>query len=172
MINEKLFDPEANPLGDLTLKQREVLDLLIEHKTSKRISRMLGISPHTVDQRLTQARDKLGAGNRGEAAQAYRRLRSLYEPSIYQFPYMEKNGCPFDPGADTDEAEPITVPPLPASLTDHQVIADYRVGSELFEGRWGTLARLVAILVIALFLVLLVLGGVSMFVALSHLPGL
>ena len=36
-------------LAGLTAKQREVLDLLIEHKTSKEIARELGISPHTVD---------------------------------------------------------------------------------------------------------------------------
>lgn len=39
----------ADLLDQLTAKQREVLDLLIEHKTSKEISRQLGISPHTVD---------------------------------------------------------------------------------------------------------------------------
>lgn len=45
-----------NPLVELTAKQREVLDLLIQHMTSKEISRQLGISPHTVDQRIMLAR--------------------------------------------------------------------------------------------------------------------
>ena len=43
-------------LAGLTAKQREVLDLLIEHKTSMEIARRLGISPHTVDQRIQFAK--------------------------------------------------------------------------------------------------------------------
>lgn len=54
----------------LTAKQCEVLDLLIEHQTSKEISRKLGISPHTVDQRIMLARAKLNVGTRSEVAQA------------------------------------------------------------------------------------------------------
>src|SRR6478752_3465006 len=53
-------------LAGLTAKQREVLDLLIEHKTSKEIARELGISPHTVDQRIQFAKEKLGASSRSE----------------------------------------------------------------------------------------------------------
>ena len=73
-------------LSGLTDKQREVLDLLIEHKTSKEIARLLGISPHTVDQRIFFAKEKLGAASRNEAAAAYRRLvdvsgRTTYENS-------------------------------------------------------------------------------------------
>jgi len=64
----------AEVLPSLTDKQRAVLDLLIEHKTSKEISRELGISPHTVDQRIMLARAKLGVVTRIEVAQAYRRL--------------------------------------------------------------------------------------------------
>src|SRR5687767_15718396 len=64
----------AAGLAGLTDKQREVLDLLIEHKTSKEIARTLGISPHTVDQRIFFAKEKLGAASRNEAAAAYRRL--------------------------------------------------------------------------------------------------
>src|SRR6187399_2210258 len=73
-------------LAGLTAKQRQVLDLLIEHKTSKEIARQLGISPHTVDQRIQFAKEKLGAGSRNEAAAAYRQLvvlsgRVTYEDS-------------------------------------------------------------------------------------------
>ena len=64
----------GDPLRGLTTKQCQVLDLLIQHKTSKEISRMLGISPHTVDQRILLARAKLQVGTRSETAQAYRRL--------------------------------------------------------------------------------------------------
>src|SRR6187455_753788 len=71
-------------LAGLTTKQREVLDLLIEHKTSKQIARQLGISPHTVDQRIFFAKEKLGAGSRSEVAVAYRRLLGVSGRVTYQ----------------------------------------------------------------------------------------
>ena len=61
-------------LSGLTEKQRQVLDLLIDHKTSKEIARELRISPHTVDQRIQFAKDKLGARSRSDVAVIYRRL--------------------------------------------------------------------------------------------------
>ena len=71
-------------LAGLTAKQREVLDLLIEHKTSKEIARQLGISPHTVDQRIQFAKEKLGASSRSEVAQLYRRLIEICGQLTYQ----------------------------------------------------------------------------------------
>jgi hypothetical protein len=47
--------------------------------------------------------------------------------------------------------------------------ADFQVGPELFDGRYGTLVRLGSIFAIALFLVLVVLGGLAMFNQLSQL---
>ena len=46
---------------------------------------------------------------------------------------------------------------------------DYAVVPELFEGRYGTLMRLGAIIAIAVFLVFLVLGGLAIFSQLSEL---
>src|SRR5690606_341435 len=46
---------------------------------------------------------------------------------------------------------------------------DYAVVPELFEGRYGTLFRLGAILAIAMVLVFLVLGGLAIFSELSEL---
>src|SRR6478736_5066616 len=71
-------------LAGLTGKQREVLDLLIEHKTSKEIARQLGISPHTVDQRIQFAKEKLGANSRSEVAQLYRRLVEICGQLTYE----------------------------------------------------------------------------------------
>lgn len=67
----------------LTEKQRACLDLLIEHKTSKEIARLLDISKHTVDQRLNAARDTLGAQDRNEAAFLYRQLKQIYDRMTY-----------------------------------------------------------------------------------------
>lgn len=86
-------DKQENPLADLTAKQREVLDLLIQHKTSKEISRILGISPHTVDQRIMLARAKLQVSTRGEVAQAYRILIDTYERSIYEESHVAGAGA-------------------------------------------------------------------------------
>ena len=55
----------------LTEKQCEALDLVLQHYSSKEISRILGISPRSVDQRLDAARARLGAATRVEAARIY-----------------------------------------------------------------------------------------------------
>ncbi|AMG75526.1 helix-turn-helix transcriptional regulator [Sphingopyxis granuli] len=67
----------------LTEKQRACLDLLIEHKTSKEIARLLDISKHTVDQRLNAARDTLGARDRNETAFLYGQLKQIYDRVTY-----------------------------------------------------------------------------------------
>lgn len=67
----------------LTDKQRACLDLLLEHLTSKQIARRLGISKHTVDQRLAGAREILGASDRSEAAFIYGQLKPIYDRMTY-----------------------------------------------------------------------------------------
>ncbi|MBE1529849.1 DNA-binding CsgD family transcriptional regulator [Sphingopyxis sp. OAS728] len=67
----------------LTEKQRACLDLLIDHRTSKEIARLLDISKHTVDQRLNAARDSLGAQDRNETAFIYRQLKQIYDRVTY-----------------------------------------------------------------------------------------
>ncbi len=180
-----------NPLVELTAKQRDVLDLLIQHKTSKEISRILGISPHTVDQRIMFARSKLGVGTRGEVAQAYRRLVETYEQPVYEHSHV---GFPPLPGAsalqeDTEsDQSPARVPlrtlpsleafgiesgkraePRPELFaTDGgDEIAYHRVLPEMFDGPNGTLMRLGYIGGLTVFMILIVLGGLSMFAQLS-----
>jgi len=106
MSDEQVPPPGGNPLEALTLKQREVLEFIMEHKTSKEISRLLGISPHTVDQRVTQARAKLGMNRRGEVASEYRRLKTIYEedgascktPGLNLVDFAPVATCPADLG--------------------------------------------------------------------------
>lgn len=82
-------DSGSHPSNDedrwnrLTEKQRVCLDLLIEHKTSKEIARLLDISKHTVDQRLNAARDTLGAQDRNGSAFIYRQLKQKYDRVTY-----------------------------------------------------------------------------------------
>lgn len=158
------------PLAELTAKQREVLDLLIEHKTSKEIGRELGISPHTVDQRIQFARVKLGARTRGEAAAVYRRLLDTYGQMTYENSYLAGFAPPQDRGDGTqgpfrDRSHLGRAHPAQPVSTE----AEIQVVPELFEGRYGTLMRLGAIVAIAVFLVIFVLGGLAIFSQLSEL---
>lgn len=180
-------------LTSLTDKQRAVLDLLIEHKTSKEISRILGISHHTVDQRIMLARAKLGVATRGEVAQAYRRLLadtaangtaqasalnpSISERSVYDFSDV---ALPLDALQDRvreDVAEWISPQPTRREV---QATSAYRGGAapaepyhhvlpEMFDGPYGTYIRLGTIAVFAMFLILIVMGGLAMFAQLSQI---
>lgn len=158
-------------LAGLTPKQRQVLDLLIEHKTSKEIARQLGISPHTVDQRIQFAKEKLGAANRNEAAALYRRLTEICGQMTYDDSYVANAWAGLDNGFGTQGSFAVarqrerTWPGegSGANLGSRQVVP------ELFEGRYGTLMRLGAIVGLAVFLVFLVLGGLAIFSQLSEL---
>ena len=63
--------------ANLTPKQREVLQLVAGHLTSKEIARQTGISPSAANQRIAAACRRLGLRNRREAARFY--LGSLVE---------------------------------------------------------------------------------------------
>jgi len=158
-------------LAGLTAKQREVLDLLIEHKTSKEIARRLGISPHTVDQRIQFAKEKLGATSRNEAAAVYRRLSELSGQLTYEESHLVSRA----PAVENRLGTLVSSPSVEFSSRGwtrsgpYGNGADLAVVPELFEGRYGTLVRLGAIIAIAVFLVILVLGGLAILSQLSEL---
>lgn len=182
-------DVFENPLVELTGKQREVLDLLIQHKTSKEISRLLGISPHTVDQRIMLARAKLGVATRGEVAQAYRRLIETYEQPVYEISHVGFPPLPVASPAREDTVAEAAETWFPAQVqqaprvgagdhvTQKDRVADpsgrdqhegyYHVLPEMFDGPNGTLLRLGYIGGVTVFLILIFLGGLSMFAQLS-----
>ncbi len=175
----------------LTAKQCQVLDLLIQHKTSKEISRLLGISPHTVDQRIMLARAKLNVGTRSEVAQAYRKLLDatvkttnpdIYQRSIYgssdvavvdncgQGEWQE--GVETAPsGHRTAELHRAGSSPRPMAqfLPEESSRGYYNVLPEAFDGRMGTLLRLGAIMLITVFLTLIILGGLAIYAELSQM---
>lgn len=160
--------------SSLTEKQRAVLDLLIEHKTSKEISRILGISPHTVDQRIDTARARLGFATRGELAGAWRRQREWPDAIPERLTHEDSRMSRQPVTADVRLREHT------AQFAGHQggsfllgrddprTVADYRVVPELFDGRWGTFARLAAIFLIALLMLMAVLAGFSIYIAVSQ----
>ena len=59
-------------LPALTAKQREVLALVADNRTSKEIAGLLGISESAVNQRIEIVRARLGGLPRGELARLYR----------------------------------------------------------------------------------------------------
>ncbi len=177
--------PEPDRLASLTQKQRDVLDLLVEFKTSKEISRILNISPHTVDQRVEASKAKLGAASRSELALIYREL--LEQAGTSDMPSIrraisERLTYETSQVAETDDAGhlPSRVGPALAPLKDPEpsnnavpdnIENEIRVVPELFDGRWGTLARLVTILAITILICIAFLGGLAIFVQVSHLVG-
>lgn len=173
-------DPGEGILNELTAKQRGVLDLLIQHKTSKEISRALGISPYTVDQRINLARAKLNLGNRNEVAHVYRQLisvsqQSIYEPSdIARSPFFPESQRRDDTEADMSSAVLQLVSAGQSIAPGYGTIAAqagsgaggiiyFHVLPEMFDGPHGTVLRLAFMVGIALFLMLVALGGMAMF---------
>ncbi len=64
------LDPTAR-LARLNDGQLDVVRLVAQHMSSKEIGRELGISHHTVDQRLKRVQGILGVSGRAEAARIY-----------------------------------------------------------------------------------------------------
>jgi DNA-binding CsgD family transcriptional regulator len=86
------IDPDS-PVARLSPGQIECLLLVDRHHSSKEIANHLGISPHTVDQRIRGALDKLGVERRGEAARMVADALSPDDPTyqrlIHQSPYID-----------------------------------------------------------------------------------
>jgi DNA-binding CsgD family transcriptional regulator len=87
------IDP-ASPVARLSDGQIECLLLVDQHHNSKEIAARLGISPHTVDQRIRGALEKLGVERRGEAARlvvaALPLGEAAYQRLIHQSPYIDR----------------------------------------------------------------------------------
>ena len=84
--------PES-PIARLSQGQIECLLLVDRHHSSKEIAARLGISPHTVDQRIRGALEKLGVERRGEAARLVAASISpdaaAYQRLIHQSPHID-----------------------------------------------------------------------------------
>ncbi len=92
------YDP-ASAVSRLSQGQIECLLLVDRHHNSKEIAARLGISPHTVDQRIRGALEKLGVERRGEAARLVAAAISpdddAYQRLIHQSPHID---LPTQPG--------------------------------------------------------------------------
>ena len=83
---------DADRIARLSEGQRACLRMVLRQMSSKEIARALGISRHTVDQRLRLAMRTLEAANRIEAARALAAHEggAPYQPSVYQTPHLDR----------------------------------------------------------------------------------
>ena len=93
-------DSADGRVARLTAGQLEVLRLVNQHLNSKEIGSQLGISPHTVDQRIRQANRTLGVSRRAEAARLIAEAEGAapYQRLISQPPYIDPQ--PISPETD------------------------------------------------------------------------
>ncbi len=59
-------DKKTDPMATMTLRQREILQLLAEGKSAKEIASVLGISPRTVEDHKYRLMESLGIENSAE----------------------------------------------------------------------------------------------------------
>jgi DNA-binding CsgD family transcriptional regulator len=176
-----MSEDDIRALTSLTVKQCEVLDRLLEHKSSKEIARELGISHHTVDQRLQFAKGKLGVVTRNECALEYRRLLQLSRdrtqevanvshPSLHEKSRSALQVISVDFAAERDGKDLIALEPQVRGRHDESVCKgdEYRVLPKMFDGPYGTFTRVGMIVLIVVLLLLIALGGVAFFGFLSQ----
>lgn len=92
-------DRVAQRVQRLTQGQLDCLRLVDQHLSSKEIAVELGISPHTVDQRVRQALQTLGVERRSQAARLVAQYSGPYQRLIHQSPHI-----PADPQSRHPEA--------------------------------------------------------------------
>lgn len=89
----------AARVAKLSPGQLDCLRLVDSHLSSKEIAVELGISPHTVDQRIRQSLQILGVDRRAQAARLVSMHSEPYQRLIHQPPHIEATGDPGDPEA-------------------------------------------------------------------------
>lgn len=160
-------------LSALTAKQREALDLLLQHKTSKEMSRILGVSPHTVDQRIETAKKKFRVSTRGELARAYSRSLQICQKLTYEdshMAYLLTDG-ERSSSDETNQSAELQGPDRTSSQEPGAPQRSYRVIPELFSGPSGVMFRVAAILVMATIMIVAFAGGVSIFLEMTEILG-
>jgi DNA-binding CsgD family transcriptional regulator len=99
-VAERAFGGEgdADEVGQrvarLSQGQLDCLRLVDQHLSSKEIAAELGISPHTVDQRVRGALQILGVERRTQAARLVATHCGPYQRLIHQSPYIEPEPDP------------------------------------------------------------------------------
>ena len=175
----RIGEDAENLLLSLSSKQREVLDLLLAHHTTKQMSKVLGLSPHTIDSRILDARAKLDASDRKDLIRRYSALldavRDYAEPipaGVADLPSDQRktmHGFPLvDFTHNLDEPEFTGLPRTPhfeleesASFVDFQRWSEAPSGPEALDARFGKSWRLVAIPVLAILIGMVLIWAVA-----------
>ncbi len=105
------FAPSSPNLPDLTRKQREVLALVADNRTSKEIAARLGISESAVNQRIESVRARLGGIPRGELARLFRQEQDNHSAE-------NEEKAPDDAGTWQNIQLPPTVPASHGAATE------------------------------------------------------
>ena len=161
-------DVARSLLESLTQRERDVLDLVLLHQTSKEIARELAIAPNTVDMRIKNARRKLGVSDRAELARYYTSIKATCGLTTCGFPVIDESRprqeekaqeLPLEPNFQINDASfarqfywerPVTL-------------------LEAMDEKFGRMGRVGGILLGALAFALIVLIVVSLSVALGDL---
>lgn len=166
-------NPDFALLSRLTAKQREVLDLVLAHKSSKEIARVLEISPYTVDQRITGARQKFGVLTRGELAREYSRLRGVVcEETVYQDSHMvfqspSRHELPQD--QQTDPVFMLSDSSFLKMDVPWHLNPEPQVGLEALDNRFGIFGRVALIFGLAALIAFLMVSMLAIAQTLSNI---
>ena len=93
-VDMKSSVPDPSPVSRLTPGQLDCLRLVDQHLSSKEIAIELGISSHTVDQRIRGALQILGVERRSQAARLVAQELGPYQRLIHQSPHIEASPDP------------------------------------------------------------------------------
>jgi DNA-binding CsgD family transcriptional regulator len=173
-VNQEARD--SGLLDQLTVKEREVLDLVLQHKPSKQIARELGLAPNTIDMRLRSAREKLGTTDRNATARAYSMLLAACGKTTCGFSVMDDFPALPLTGA-RDRKEDATFVLQDAGFFNGQAPWDTRIspigGLEALGDRFGAWTRIALVIGLAALLAMTVLAVFAIAESLSHveLPG-
>lgn len=161
-------------LTGLSEGQKAALALVAQYKSSKEIARILGISPHTVDQRMKRVQAILGVNSRFEAARLFAAApaQTTEQPGttwgdlIYHPSDIPIGAPPADTGASAAEEDQAA----DRAMTLHQAQAAYADG---FVG-WKTKRPWYSVLLEAgqanemtLLARAVCIGGITLFAVLS-----
>ena len=93
-VDMKSSVPGPSSVSRLTPGQLDCLRLVNQHLSSKEIAVELGISSHTVDQRIRGALQILGVERRSQAARLVAQELGPYQRLIHQSPHIEASANP------------------------------------------------------------------------------
>ena len=167
-----MFDENSCIASSLSDKQREVLELVVARNSSKEIARKLGISKHTVDQRIALARQKLGAATRNELVTLYLASQTICDRVAYDPAQVTKSLFPPDKGSQGEQIGPIFSVADMAGLTPPYSNVERSPFSHplaSLDRKFGVFGRLGAIGLLAALLAVSLVAMLSMAETLSNL---